>query len=89
MSAPLDEIARAERELDPAWGVLGGRVATGSAAFFALVTLLCDGSVLRAVLHGAGTLVAIGLVWRVGLFALERSLPIASEPEEADEGAPS
>ncbi len=83
------ELVALDVALDPVWRLLGRRVASGSAAFFALVVLMREGTLLRAVLVGAATLVTIALVWRGGLALLERALSRDAAPERADEGAAS
>lgn len=74
--------------LDPAWRDVGRRLAAGSAAFCALLSLLHDASVQTAALRGGLTFLLVGVACRVGVYALNSSLLIearAKAPAETEE----
>lgn len=84
----MDENSYAELGSDPAWQALGRRLAVGSGALFALLSLLRDTSVQLAALRGAGVLLAVSLVWRLGTLALAHALAAdVAQADGADEAA--
>ena len=74
-----------ESGLDPVWRDVGRRLAAGSAAFCALLSLLHDASVPTAALRGGITLVVVSLACRVGFHALHSSLLIESRSQAPSE----
>lgn len=83
--------------LDPDWYAFGARLAAGSAALFALISLNRDVPVPQAALRGLLALVAVRVTWWLGWRALRRALqadgvsatPLEEEGLESEPPEPS
>lgn len=72
----MSSLSREARAVRDAAGLLGGRVAAAAGAGMALVALLNHAPVWQACLQGAGAIVAIRVISRIGRQALARSVEL-------------